>query len=206
MGEQHTPSVTRRGFLRGAVGVSALAVADTTRAQAGTTHTVDMTDTLVFDPAELIIAPGDTVEWVNVGNVGHSVTAYEDQIPADAEYFASGGFASETAARTGYPEGDIGGGGSYSHTFEVVGTYEYFCIPHEGVGMVGTIEVREGGAPAVEETGPVLPDSAKGIAIATMSAMLAVLGLAYVFLKYGGDYGEGGGGEGGGAAGGPGAV
>ncbi|WP_435363239.1 plastocyanin/azurin family copper-binding protein [Haloarchaeobius sp. DYHT-AS-18] len=204
MGERYTPGVTRRGFLRGVAGTAALATVDAASAQEGTTHTVDMTDSLVFDPDELIVAPGDTVEWVNVGNVGHSVTAYEDGIPSEAEYFASGGFESESAARQGYPVGDIGGGGRYSHTFDTLGTYEYFCIPHEGVGMVGAIEVREGGAPEPEDTGPVLPDSAKTIGIALTTAMVSVLGLAYVFLKYGGDYGEGGGK--GGSEGGRGAV
>ncbi|WP_439025630.1 plastocyanin/azurin family copper-binding protein [Haloarchaeobius sp. DT45] len=185
---------------------TALAMADTATAQEGTVHTVDMTDSLVFDPDELIIAPGDVVRWENVGNVGHSVTAYEDGIPADATYFASGGFDSESEARSNYPVGDIAGGGTYEHIFDVLGTYEYFCIPHEGVGMVGIIEVREGGAPAEEAVEPVLPDSAKTLGIALTTAMLSVLGLAYVFLKYGGDYGEGGGGEGSGGEGRRGAV
>ncbi|KPN30822.1 hypothetical protein SY89_01562 [Halolamina pelagica] len=70
----------------------------------GTTHTVDMTDSLVFDPAELTIEVGDTVVWENVGSVGHSVTAYEDGIPEEAEFFASGGFDAEQPARDAYPE------------------------------------------------------------------------------------------------------
>ena len=110
---------------------------------------VDMTDNLVFDPDEITVSVGDTVVWENVGSVGHSVTAYEDDIPDDADYFASGGFDSEEAARDSYrvgdPEsGDIAGGDSYEHTFEVAGTYEYFCIPHESAGMTGTVEVEEG--------------------------------------------------------------
>lgn len=61
------------------------------------------------------------------GGIGHSVTAYGDEIPDDAAYFASGGFDSEDAARDAYPdEGNIPGGESYSHTFETAGTYEYF--------------------------------------------------------------------------------
>ncbi|WP_241997224.1 plastocyanin/azurin family copper-binding protein [Halorubrum sp. SD626R] len=31
---------------------------------------------------------------------------------------------------------------NYEHTFEEPGTYEYFCIPHEGSGMVGTVRVK----------------------------------------------------------------
>lgn len=191
-------STTRRTFLRG-VGIGAATavagsastpVAAQEDGQTGTTHTVDMTDGLIFDPDELTIAPGDTVTWVNVGGVGHSVTAYEDGTPADADYWASGDFASESAARGGYPQrGDVAGGEEYSHTFEVEGDYEYFCIPHETVGMVGEISVVPGGAapePAVPI--PSVPDSAKTLAVATTTALLSVVGLAYFFLKYGGDY------------------
>jgi plastocyanin len=107
-------------------------------------NVVDMTDDLVFEPETLTVPVGTTVTWENVGSIGHSVTAYEEDIPDGADYFASGGFDSEDAARNAYPsEGDIPGGESYEHTFEVAGTYEYFCIPHEASGMVGTIEVEE---------------------------------------------------------------
>lgn len=110
--------------------------------------TVDMTDDLAFDPETVTVSVGDTVTWENVGSVGHSVTAYEDEIPEDAEYFASGDFDSEQAARDAYvpgdtDAGDVPGGESWAHTFETAGTYEYFCIPHESI-MVGTVEVQEG--------------------------------------------------------------
>jgi plastocyanin len=157
------------------------------------THTVDMTDDLVFDPEDITIAPGDTVVWENVGETGHTVTAYEDEIPDDAEYFASGGFDSEQAARDGYPdEGDIPGGESYEHTFETEGEFGYFCIPHESAGMVGSVTVQEGGGDGRGEGAarPTIPAAAKTLGIISASAMLSVLALAYVFLKYGGDYGE----------------
>ena len=111
--------------------------------------TVDMTDDLVYDPASVTVSVGDTVTWENVGSVGHSVTAYAENIPDGAEYWASGDFDSEQAARDAYAPGDAGagdvpGGESWSHTFETAGTHEYFCIPHESAGMVGTVEVQEG--------------------------------------------------------------
>ncbi|ELK46159.1 halocyanin, partial [Haloferax sp. BAB-2207] len=35
---------------------------------------------------------------------------------------------------------------------------------------------------------PQVPDSAKSLGVATTFAMIATLGLAYFFMKYGGDY------------------
>jgi plastocyanin len=159
----------------------------------GTTHTVDMTDGLVFDPDSLTIAPGDTVVWENVGSVGHSVTAYEENIPSEAEYFASGGFESEEAARSAYPEGDIPGGESFQHTFEVTGPYEYFCIPHEGAGMIASLEVVEGGGGGGEGAAvgpPPVPESARTLGVAMTVLMVAILSMGYFFIKYGGDYGD----------------
>lgn len=104
--------------------------------------TVDMTDDLKFVPETVEIAVGGTVTWENVGVVAHSVTAYADRIPAEADYFASGGFDDEAAANRAYPEGgSIGREESYTYTFETPGTYEYYCIPHESGNMVGSVVV-----------------------------------------------------------------
>jgi plastocyanin len=104
---------------------------------------VKMTDDLAFRPETVEITAGETVTWTNVGTYPHTVTAYADGIPDGGEYFASGGFESERAARVesgGYVEE----GDSYSHAFETAGVYEYYCIPHEYAGMVGTVEVLPG--------------------------------------------------------------
>lgn len=109
------------------------------------TSTVDMTDELTFEPKDITVSPGTTVTWENVGTIGHTVTAYEDDIPDDAEYFASGGFDTEQAARDAYNDsggGNIPGDESYEHTFETEGEYQYFCIPHELSGMVGSVKVE----------------------------------------------------------------
>jgi len=194
--------LSRRALLRvGTTGAATATAAGTATAQAdtdtgtatdtggggGTTRTVDMTDGLVFDPEEITVEAGDTVVWENVGSVGHSVTAYEDEIPEGADYWASGGFDTEQDAREGYPDrGDIPGGESYEHTFETVGTHAYFCIPHEGAGMVGAVEaVEELSTP--EPAGPAVPDSAKTLGVGAAFAMVATLVLTYLFLHYGGD-------------------
>ncbi|WP_266075440.1 plastocyanin/azurin family copper-binding protein [Haladaptatus caseinilyticus] len=181
---------TRRGFIRGLAG--GVAVASTAGTGSGQEQRViEMTDSLVFDPDAVTVAPGTTVVWENTGSVGHSVTAYEDEIPGNAAYFASGGFDSEQAARDAYPEGEIGGGESFERTLDVEGVYEYFCIPHESAGMVGSIEVSAGSGGGGGSGGvlPSIPGAAKTLAVATVSALFAVLAVTYFFLKYGGDYG-----------------
>jgi plastocyanin len=111
-------------------------------AGASTTHTVDMNDELAFEPQDIEVSAGTTVTWENLSSIGHTVTAYEEKIPDGAAYFASGGFDSETAAKEGYPaKGNVQQNGTFEYTFETKGTYEYYCIPHELNGMVGTVTV-----------------------------------------------------------------
>jgi plastocyanin len=111
---------------------------------AGASSTVAMTEDQRFAPDSLTIAAGTTVTFVNESSQAHTVTANEETLPGGAAYFASGGFASEPAARDGLAGGIVGQEASYEMTFDVAGTYEYFCIPHESRGMKGTIVVEAG--------------------------------------------------------------
>lgn len=91
---------------------------------------------------------GEPVVWANSGSRNHTVTAYDAGVPDGADYFASGGFDDELAAREAWEESLSGGGviepgQTYEHTFEVAGDYYYFCIPHEDAGMDGKIVVTE---------------------------------------------------------------
>jgi len=79
---------------------------------------------------------------VNDSDVGHTVTAYEDEIPEGAAYFARGVFDGERAARNDPAGGLFDAGEAYEHTFEVAGEYGHFCVPHESSGMTGTVVVR----------------------------------------------------------------
>ena len=182
---------SRRAFVLGSAGAAGVAGAASSAA-AQETVTIDMTDDLVFDPDEETVAPGTTVVWENVGQIGHSVTAYEDEIPDEASFFASGDFEDEATARRSYPQrGDVAGGESYQHTFEVEGEYNYFCIPHETVGMVATLTVTS--EPPDEGGGvvrPTVPESARVVALLSSAALVVVGFLTYFFMKYGGDYGE----------------
>ena len=94
-----------------------------------------------FDPERVSVPVGGTVEWVNEGNVDHTVTAYEDRLPPGAAYFASGGFESEAATREDLAAGFLAPGETYAHTFETAGEHHYYCIPHEASGMTGVVVV-----------------------------------------------------------------
>jgi len=97
-------------------------------------------------PEEYQVPPGSTVVWRNTSARAHTVTAYDAGLPDGAEYFASGDYGNEDAAREAWQEsggGAIYSGETYTHTFDRSGTYPYVCIPHEGEGMDGVIVVGE---------------------------------------------------------------
>jgi len=90
-----------------------------------------------FVPKHVTIRAGQTVEWNNTAALeSHTVTAdpalakKKDSVilPAGAGTFDSGDMA----------PGDV-----FRHTFTIPGTYRYFCIPHERMGMIGEIEVSK---------------------------------------------------------------
>ena len=94
----------------------------------------------VFEPAELTVAVGETVTW-GFASAGHNVCCRADdtdsvELPADAEGFASYG-PDESPEGSFVPRGE-----TFEHTFDVPGQYDYVCIPHEGLGMTGTIHVE----------------------------------------------------------------
>lgn len=89
-----------------------------------------------YEPKVIEIQAGDTVEWDNTSVLSwHTVTCdpakakkKEDvQLPAAAQAFNSG---------------RLDPGNKYRYTFWTPGTYRYFCIPHEKLGMVGEVVVR----------------------------------------------------------------
>lgn len=137
------PTRTRRDLLK-TIGATATAASLGTIAgcaASGSSSNVTMQD-FGFQPRRLTIAPGTTVEWINDSDVPHTVTAYEDRIPDAADYFASGDFETERAARNDISDGLLDPGDSYREEFETRGSYEYYCIPHESGGMVAEIVVK----------------------------------------------------------------
>jgi len=137
---------SRRTLLRsaGVAGLAGLAgclgggsSADTGAADA----TVRLTPESGFVPKRVTVAAGDTVRWVHEGTRMHSVTADEDRIPSVREFFASGGFDREIAARVIYPlRGGLTNGVEYGHSFREPGSYGYYSIPKEE--LTGTVIVE----------------------------------------------------------------
>ncbi|WP_123534755.1 plastocyanin/azurin family copper-binding protein [Halosimplex salinum] len=108
-------------------------------------HDIGMT-ARKFDPASVEVPVGTTVVWKNTSSHAHTVTAYEDAIPDGADYWATGEFDGQSAAESGWLDGNEGAlyqDDTYEHTFETPGIHDYFCVPHETGGMVGSVVVTE---------------------------------------------------------------
>jgi plastocyanin len=95
---------------------------------------VEMTD-VGFQPDLLTITIGQSVVWRNTGSMVHTTTSDPDKAQQPAHAVLPEGARS-------WDSGLLREGESWRHTFEVVGDYTYFCIPHEAAGMVGRIVVK----------------------------------------------------------------
>jgi len=84
-----------------------------------------------FSPSSVTIQPGDTVQWVWIGDHNHSVTS-----------------GTEATSNGIFNSGIHTNPFTFSFTFPNTGTFEYFCIPHIGLSMVGVVEVSGSVAPS----------------------------------------------------------
>jgi len=131
---------------------------------------------LAFDPTLLWVDPGTTITFEWTGNGGaHNVQNVEGPAALDS----------------GDPVGEEGHTYEYETSEDDVGITHYHCVPHTAVGMHGGLAVGEdietestgggGGSNAV-----FVPQGARALGVATFIAMVSTLGLAFVFMKYGG--------------------
>lgn len=95
-----------------------------------------------FTPETIEVSSGEVVKWFNDTEEAHTVTAVADSLPEGAEYFSSGGATSEDDATGNLSAELIEPGESFEWTFDEPGTYRYYCIPHEGDGMRGSVVVE----------------------------------------------------------------
>ncbi len=98
-----------------------------------------------FNPQTVTINSGDTVSWLNNGNLTHTATSGSNCSP-------DGKFNS----------GNLSKNQTYTVQFNEAGTYPYYCIPHCMAGMTGTITVNASTLP--------LPGSQQSFSYAPISS------------------------------------
>ena len=188
----------RRDFLRTASGVAGATVAaapvvaqeETTESEGGegdggggtTTVAVGPDGEYVYTPGTeepLYLTPGTTVQFVWESDT-HTLVV-------DSQPDGAGWEGHEPIENTGF---------EYEHTFETLGTYEYYCEPHRSLGMVATIVVNEtgeapgggGGGGGGGEADPEhmgVPFQAHFVGLATILMMIVSIIYTFFFLKYG---------------------
>ena len=99
---------------------------------------VGMTNTMSYTPDTVRVQVGETVRWKNSADVMHTVTADPEEAFKDKSVQLPEGAAP-------FNSGNLSPSDTFERTFEVPGTYRYFCIPHEAVGMYGTVIVAPDG-------------------------------------------------------------
>lgn len=81
---------------------------------------------IAFNPSTVEINPGDAIKWTVNGS--HTITSGTDPLdPLVGDLF-------DEARNTGQ---------TFTHTFNDLGSFAYFCRIHFGMGMTGTINVVE---------------------------------------------------------------
>ena len=116
-----------------------------------------------FEPAGVAVEPGTTIRWTLVSGT-HDTTSYSadndrpQRIPEGAEGWSSPILNEE--------------GATFEVTLTEEGVYDYFCTPHEALGMVGRIVVGDAEAyPAQDEAQLNFPAAAE--ALPSVDAILA---------------------------------
>ncbi|WP_373527171.1 plastocyanin [Nostoc sp.] len=91
---------------------------------------------LAFEPKKLTIQPGDTVEWVNNKVPPHNVVFDAAKNPTKS---------ADLAKSLSHKQLMMSAGQTTKTTFPAdapAGDYTFYCEPHRGAGMVGTITVQ----------------------------------------------------------------
>ena len=78
---------------------------------------------LAFEPSTINISTGDTVKFINNKLAPHNAVF-------------------EGHEELSHPDLAFAPGESWSETFSTAGTYDFYCEPHRGAGMVGKVVVQ----------------------------------------------------------------
>ena len=78
---------------------------------------------LAFEPSTINISEGDTVKFINNKLAPHNAVF-------------------DGHEELSHPDLAFAPGESWEQTFTTAGTYEFYCEPHRGAGMVGKVVVQ----------------------------------------------------------------
>ena len=78
---------------------------------------------LAFEPSNVSISTGDSIKFVNNKLAPHNAVF-------------------EGHDELSHPDLAFAPGESWQETFSTAGTYDYYCEPHRGAGMVGKVVVQ----------------------------------------------------------------
>jgi len=128
-----TPKISfvRKVAQTAGVAVSTLALTGSALAGGASVKLGSDSGALVFDPATVTINKGETVTWTNNAGFPHNIMFDEDEAPAGAN--------TEKLSHEDYLNAP---GEKATSTFDVAGTYSYYCEPHQGAGMQGKVVVK----------------------------------------------------------------
>ena len=104
------------------------------QAASAATVRVSITSAMSFAPDRVQVHAGDTVEFVNESRGAHTVTADPSLANDPTNVILPAGAAP-------FNSGRLAAGKTFSQKFKVLGLYQYICLPHEGMGMRGQVEV-----------------------------------------------------------------
>ena len=138
-------SLLRAGFAA-VLALPALVPAAPARAHTPpTVHEVRMVmvgETPRFQPATVTVHAGDRVRFVVASGAPHNVSFDAAKLPADVRRALAAGMPDQMQPLAGKLLLNVGD--SYTLTVSGVrpGRYEFFCMPHVGMAMKGTLVVR----------------------------------------------------------------
>ena len=114
-------------------------------AATGAVHDVNMElrdGRYIYDPLQLTIKVGDTVRWINLSGGPHNVAFYQDKIPAGAADLLNTAMANRLGPLSGPLLTDSLAAYQISFAGAPAGTYDYYCLPHEALGMKASLTIQ----------------------------------------------------------------
>jgi plastocyanin len=108
---------------------------------------------LCFSPSSVTIHPGDTIRWT-WSSSGHSTTSGSPGMPNGM-----------------WDSGILNQGATFNHTFNAVGSFDYYCTPHGACcNMIGTITVANPSPTPTPTPAPTSTPTATATATATATS------------------------------------